>query len=76
MLEALRCVWMGSDRPVDIRRLKTWARKNLPGNSKLRDVILLDEDRLLPEAFLAKMDVWLALYDVEHGQEEKETRKR
>ena len=50
---------------VDLRSLKAWAAKNLPRSSKLREVILLDEDRLAPEAFLAKMDVWLALYDVE-----------
>ena len=67
---------MSSDRPLDIRRLKAWAQKTLPGDSKLREVLLLDEDRMLPEAFLAKMDVWLALYDLEHGQDEKETRKR
>jgi len=67
---------MCSDRPVDIRRLKIWARKNLSRDSKLRDVLLLDEDRMLPAAFLAKMQVWLALYDLEHGQDEKETRRR
>lgn len=25
----------------------------------------MDEDRMLPEAFLAKMDVWISLYDIE-----------
>ena len=62
---------MSSDKPgghVDIRRLKIWARKNLSGDSRLREVILLDEDRMLPEAYLAKMDVWLALYDIESNQ--------
>lgn len=53
---------MRSSKSLDARGLKAWARKNLPGNSKLREVILLDEDHMLPEAFLAKMDVWLALY--------------
>jgi len=59
---------MSSDRPrghVDIRRLKTWARRNLRGDSRLRELIMMDEDRMLPEAFLAKMDVWLSLYDIE-----------
>ena len=50
---------------VDIRRLKKWARKNLRGDSKLRELILLDEDHMLPEAYLAKMEVWQALYDIE-----------
>ena len=54
-----------SKRYVDIRRLKTWARKNLREGSRLRELIMLDEDRMLPEAFLAKMDIWLALYDLE-----------
>ena len=53
---------MRSSKSLDTQGLKAWARKNLPGNSKLREVILLDEDHMLPEAFLAKMDVWLALY--------------
>lgn len=57
-----------SEDHVDIRRLKIWARKNLSGDSRLREVILLDEDRMLPEAYLAKMDVWLALYDIESNQ--------
>ena len=62
-------------RLVDIRRLKRWVRRHLPAGSKLREVILLDEDRMLPEAFLAKMDVWLVLYDIEHGPQcDKETR--
>jgi len=66
---------MTSEKTVDVRRLKIWARKNLPNSSRLREVILLDEDRMLPEAFLAKMDVWLVLYDIEHGPQcEKETR--
>ena len=61
---------------MDITRFKTWINKHLHHTSKLREVILLDEDHMLPEAFLAKMGVWLALYDIEHGQDEKETRKR
>ena len=59
---------MRSSKSLDTRGLKAWARKNLPGDSKLREVILLDEDQMLPEAFLAKMDVWLTLYDIESNQ--------
>ena len=63
--------WMSLDRPrghVDIRRLKVWVQKNLRGDSKLREVILLDDDYMLPEAFLAKMDVWISLFDIESNQ--------
>jgi hypothetical protein len=62
---------MSEDKPkryVDIRRLKKWARKNLREDSRLRELVMLDEDRMLPEAFLAKMDVWLSLYDIESNQ--------
>ena len=66
---------MSRDKQLDVRSLKKWAKKKLPSDSKLRELILLDEDRMLPEAFLAKMDVWLALYDIEHvPQCDKETR--
>lgn len=68
---------MTPDSPLDIRRLKIWAQKNLPRDSKLKEIIMLDEDRMLPEAFLAKVFIWLTLYDIEHGpQDEKKTRKR
>ena len=62
---------MSSDKSrgyVDIRRLKNWARKNLREDSSLRELIMLDEDRMLPEAFLAKVSVWLTLYDIESNK--------
>ena len=61
-------------KSVDIRRLKIWAQKNLLGDSKLREVIMLDEDHMLPEAFLAKMDVWLSLYGIELDKQTGSTR--
>jgi len=57
-----------SKEHVDIRRLKNWARRNMREDSSLRELIMLDEDRMLPEAFLAKMSVWLSLYDIESGR--------
>lgn len=63
---------MSSDKSrgyVDIRRLKNWARKNLRGDSSLRELIMLDEDRMPSEAFLAKMDAWLSLYDIESDRD-------
>lgn len=50
---------------LDIRRLKRWVLKHLEPGSKLREVILLEEDYLIPEEYLAKLDVWLKLYNIE-----------
>ena len=61
---------------MDIRSLKAWATRNLPRGSKLREIIILDEDRLTAEAFLAKMQVWLTLCDLEHGFKEKQRIKQ
>lgn len=69
-----RCVWVGPDKQIDVRRLKKWARKKLPRDSKVRELILLDADCMLPEAFLTKIEVWLSLYDIEHNHQKKETR--
>ncbi len=50
---------------VDIRRLKQWARIHLKPDSKLREIIILEDDYLLPEEYLSKMDVWLKLSKLE-----------
>ena len=50
---------------VDIRRLKQWAMMHLKSDSKLREIIVLDDDYLLPEEYLSKMDVWLKLSKLE-----------
>ena len=50
---------------VDIRGLWRWACKHLGPRSKLRDVIILDEDYLLPYGHLANLGIWLKLYDIE-----------
>ena len=52
-------------KSLDIRRLKQWIIKHLKPDSRLRDVILLEEDIMLPEEYLAKLDVWLKLYKIE-----------
>ena len=58
----------GSRDRVDIRPLKKWARKNLPDHSKLKQLFLLEDDCLLPGAFLAKLPIWMNLYDIESNQ--------
>ena len=50
---------------VDIRRLKHWAGMHLKSESKLREIIILEDDYLLPEEYLSKMDVWLKLSNLE-----------
>jgi hypothetical protein len=54
-------------RFLDIRKLKKWVKRNLKPESKLREVIQLEEDYLLPEEYLAKMSTWLRLYDIENS---------
>ena len=50
---------------IDIRRLKRFAAENLPGNSRLRAVLLSERDQLPAGDFLAKMDVWMRLLNIE-----------
>ena len=47
-------------RVIEIRRLKDFALK-LPPNSPLRVVLLLEDDELDVQTFLARMPVWLRL---------------
>lgn len=50
---------------VDIHRIKLWAKANLPAISHLRGILLLEGDLLTVDEFLAKMDIWLKLIDLE-----------
>lgn len=56
-------------KPLDIRRLKKWVVKYLPLGSKLRGVILLEEDSLTPSDYLVKLDVWIKLYNIEKASD-------
>jgi len=53
------------DRVVNIGRLKGFATESLPGNSRLRDVLLSEKDQIKAKDFLAKMDVWMGLLNIE-----------
>lgn len=68
-------VWLSCDKQLDVRSLKKGAKKKLPSDSKLRELILLDEDHMLPQAFLTKVGAWVSLFDIEHGHQKRETRK-
>jgi hypothetical protein len=55
---------------VKTYRIKKWARVNLPVNSSLRQVLLLERDELGAEEFINKIDVWLKLLDLEASSTE------
>ncbi len=50
---------------VDIHGIKLWAKANLPAISHLRGILQLEEDLLTVDEFLAKMDIWLKLIELE-----------
>ena len=50
---------------VDIRRLKGFASERLPSSSRLRNVLLSERDQLTVNDFLAKMDIWMMLLNLE-----------
>jgi hypothetical protein len=58
-------------KSLDIVPLKKWVRKNIPLNSSLRELILLEGDKLTPEGFLSKMETWLTLLDIESKKSDK-----
>ena len=55
-------------RLVDIRRLKGFASERLGGNSQLKVVLLSEKDHLTVTDFLAKMDIWLKLLNIEYHE--------
>ena len=54
-------------RAVTISGLKRFAAESLPGNSRLRAVLLSERDQLTAKDFLAKMDVWMRLLNIEEA---------
>ena len=50
---------------IDIQRLKGFAVENLSNASRLRAVLLSERGRLTAVDFLAKMDVWVRLLNIE-----------
>lgn len=50
---------------IDIGRLKGFAVERLPSGSRLRSVLLSERDQLTVNDFLAKMDVWVTLINLE-----------
>ena len=52
-------------KQLDIHGLKRWARDTLPRTSQIRSILLLERELLTVEEFIAKMDIWLKLIDIE-----------
>ena len=55
-------------RRVDLAGLKAFAQRELPLNSALRDMLLLERDQIGAEEFIVKMEVWLRLFNREMKQ--------
>ncbi|MFC1804061.1 hypothetical protein ACFL0D_08895 [Thermoproteota archaeon] len=58
---------MRTCRHVDIYGLKQWAIVSLEASSNLRSVLSLENDLLTYDEFLAKMDTWMKLAEVEES---------
>jgi len=54
-------------RIVCISGLKMYAAENLSIGSPLREILLSEKDNLSVKEFLAKMSVWLRLFDWKQG---------
>lgn len=51
---------------MNLKKLKVFALENLRENSRLRKLLLLEDEELAPEDFVVKLDVWLKLLKMEH----------
>jgi hypothetical protein len=54
-------------KQLDIHGLKHWAKENLPRTLQIRSILLLERDYLAVGEFIAKMDLWLKLIDLENN---------
>ena len=54
-----------ADESLELARLKSFASRELRSKPILRSLLLYEKDRLAPEEFLAKMEIWLRLLDFE-----------
>ena len=58
---------------VNISNIKYWAKRNLSSVSHLRAVLLLELDVLTVDQFLAKMDTWIKLAELEDSETHRRT---
>jgi hypothetical protein len=66
----------GKSSSLDLKRLKDWASSSLPCGSYLRELILSEANTLSRESFLAKLPVWLKLFDLEFKEDELKWEKK
>ena len=57
-----------SARTVSIGPLKQWVSRNLPMESKLRELIRSEKEILTVDEFLIKLETWLLLAANERSQ--------
>ena len=51
---------------VNVVKLKRFALEQLPQSSILRHILSLEKDEMRVDEFLAKLDIWLALFKKEN----------
>ena len=51
---------------VNVAKLKRFALEKLPQTSILREILSLEKDEMRADEFLAKLDIWLALFKKEN----------
>ncbi len=60
-----RLILKPEDRVVDLGRLKGFVLESFPSNSRLRNVLHLENSKLTVNDFLAKMGIWITLLNLE-----------
>lgn len=50
---------------LNLKPLKNFAIEKLPQNSTLREILLLEPDKLSTSDFITKFDIWTALFNLE-----------
>jgi len=56
-----------SSNKLDLRPLKSFVREKLPRKNVLRKVLLTEKDEIDRNEFMAKIDVWLKLLDIDNS---------
>ncbi|GAI54064.1 unnamed protein product [marine sediment metagenome] len=56
-----------SAKLLDLRRLKRFAREKLSTHPILRDLILMEPDKVDAREYLGKLPIWVELLELEGG---------
>ena len=52
---------------IDLRELKGYIEKEFPEESELRQLIMMEDDKITPDQFLERARIWLRLSTIEFG---------